>query len=169
MMRAKAQHGHNGGHGQAANNEIATPAIESGDAASILFMIEEEKMARDVYDALYEQTGLKIFDNISNSEQKHMDALLNAAAKLGVDTSALNTDAGVFVNTEISDLYTQLLAQGSISTTAALEVGALIESVDIADLQDAIATVDIALLGQVYANLLNGSENHLNAFESQLA
>ncbi len=164
-MRAKAQqHGFGGGKTMATNN-----TLDSGDTASLLFMIEEEKMARDVYDALYEQTGLKIFDNISNSEQKHMNALLNAAAKLGVDTSTLNMDAGVFVNTEISDLYTQLLIQGSVSTTAALEVGALIEATDIADLQEAIATVDVTLLGQVYANLLNGSENHLNAFESQIA
>jgi hypothetical protein len=164
-MRAKAQqHGFGGGKAMATNN-----ILDSGDTASLLFMIEEEKMARDVYDALYEQTGLKIFDNISNSEQKHLDALLNAAAKLGVDTSALNVDAGVFVNTQIADLYIQLLAQGSVSTTAALEVGVLIEATDIADLQETIATVDVTLLGQVYANLLNGSENHINAFESQIA
>lgn len=147
----------------------ATTVLDANESASLFFMIEEEKMARDVYDALFEQTGLAIFDNISNSEQKHFDALLNTAAKLGVDTSFVSNEAGVFENTQIAELYTKLLEQGSASYTAALEVGALIENVDIADLNDAIATTDIALLGQAYQRLLNGSENHLSAFEFYLA
>lgn len=146
-----------------------TTVLDANESASLLFMIEEEKMARDVYDALFEQTGLAVFDNISNSEQKHFDALLNTAAKLGVDTSFVSNEAGVFENTQIAELYTNLLEQGSASYTAALEVGALIENVDIADLNNAIATTDIALLGQAYQRLLNGSENHLSAFEYYLA
>ncbi len=146
-----------------------TTVLDANESASLLFMIEEEKMARDVYDALFEQTGLAVFDNISNSEQKHFDALLNTAAKLGVDTSFVSNEVGVFENAEISNLYTELLEQGSASHTAALEVGALIEKVDIADLNDAIATTDIALLGQAYQRLLSGSENHLNAFEYYIA
>jgi len=147
----------------------ATTVLDANESASLLFMIEEEKMARDVYDALFEQTGVAIFDNISNSEQKHFDALLNTAAKLGVDTSFISNDAGVFENSQIANLYTELLAQGSTSLIAALEIGALIEKVDIADLNDAIATTDIALLGQAYQRLLNGSENHLSAFEYYMA
>ncbi len=148
---------------------VANTVLDANESASLLFMIEEEKMARDVYDALFEQTGAVIFDNISNSEQKHFDALLNTAAKLGVDTSFVSNEAGVFENAQISALYTQLLEQGSTSYAAALEVGALIETVDIADLNDAIAATDIALLGQVYQKLLNGSENHLSAFEYYMA
>jgi len=159
-MRANMRHG---------GTSSATTVLDANESASLLFMIEEEKMARDVYDALFEQTGLAIFDNISNSEQKHFDALLNTAAKLGVDTSFVSNEAGVFENTQIAELYTKLLEQGSASYTAALEVGALIEKVDIADLNDAIAATDIALLGQAYQRLLNGSENHLSAFEYYLA
>lgn len=147
-----------------ANKQASTQTLDANEISTLLFMIEEEKMARDVYDALYEQTGLAIFDNISNSEQKHFESLLNTAAKLGVDTSFVSFEAGVFENDEIAALYSSLLEQGSTSATAALEVGALIETVDIADLEEAIAATDIALLGQVYQRLLNGSENHLEHF-----
>ncbi|MGI9258025.1 MAG: DUF2202 domain-containing protein, partial [Gammaproteobacteria bacterium] len=47
-----------------------TPGVLSvAEEAGILFMREEEKLARDVYLALGEQWGMNVFDNISSSEQ----------------------------------------------------------------------------------------------------
>lgn len=159
-------------HGQTAetvhhksSQDLSSIAVDSSEVSSLLFMIEEEKMARDIYDALYEQTGLIEFDKISNSEQKHYDTLLKTADKLGIDISYLASEAGIFNNTEIQNLYDQLIAQGSISADAAIDVGIAIETTDIADLNAAINTTEITLLGHVYNNLLNGSLNHLSAFE----
>lgn len=167
----KAQHGHSQntrGH-MAATPIVVEPLTDTDAIASLLFMIEEEKMAMDVYDTLYAQTGLAIFDRISSSEEKHMDALINAATKLGVDISTLSTEAGIFTNENISSFYADLIAQGSLSTDDALQVGALIEQTDIADLQATINTNEVTLLGQVYTNLLNGSEHHLAAFDYYIA
>lgn len=135
----------------------------------ILFSIDEERMARDVYDALYVQTGLKIFDSISDSEQKHYDAMLNSAINLGIDTSALLTTPGTYLNPEIQALYDDLMALGSQSTADALTVGKMIEEVDIADLKEMIDTSPITSLDSVYTNLLNASYNHLDAFNAQIA
>lgn len=167
----KAQHGHSQDtHGyMAATPIVVEPLTDTEAIASLLFMIEEEKMAMDVYDTLYEQTGLAIFDKISSSEEKHMNALINAAIKLNVDISTLSTEAGVFTNEDISSLYTDLITQGSLSINDALLVGALIEQTDIADLQDTISTNEVTLLGQIYTNLLNGSEHHLAAFDYYIA
>lgn len=149
------------------DGEVQDVVLDAETVESLLFMIEEEKMARDIYDALYEQTGIKTFDTISNSEQKHYDTLLSAASKLGVDTSALSDEAGVYSNSEIQELYTTLLAQGSLSSEDAIDVGILIEQTDIEDLQNAIdSNVDTTLLGQVYSNLLDASQHHLDAFET---
>lgn len=145
----------------AANIALVTP--------DILFSIDEERMARDVYDALYIQTGLKIFDNISDSEQKHYDAVLNSAINLGIDTSALLTTPGVYLNPEIQALYDDLMALGSQSTADALNVGKMIEEVDITDLKEMIDSSPITSLDSVYTNLLNGSYNHLDAFNAQIA
>lgn len=145
-----------------------TVVLSDSEIGSLLFMIEEEKMAQDVYDALYEQTGLAIFDKISNAETKHMDALLRSAERLDIDTSFLSSETGVFENLEIQDLYTDLLTQASVSTEAALEVGYLIEQTDIEDLQIAIEDNSTAILGVVYNHLLDGSENHLAAFETYM-
>ena len=64
----------------------ATPAsdLSTTEAEALVFMREEEKLARDVYQLLYAQWGQKVFSNIAVSEQQHMDAvaLLLAGAVL---------------------------------------------------------------------------------------
>ena len=54
------------------------------------------------------------------------------------------------------------------SYTAALEVGALIEDLDIADLQKLIDGSGNDDVRVVYQNLLKGSRNHMRAFARQL-
>ncbi|MFA7355424.1 MAG: DUF2202 domain-containing protein, partial [Sulfurimonadaceae bacterium] len=66
------------------DGEIQDITLDETEVASLVYMIEEEKMARDIYDALFEQTGISTFDTISNSEQKHYDKLLLVASKAGV-------------------------------------------------------------------------------------
>jgi hypothetical protein len=51
---------------------------------------------------------------------------------------------------------------------SALEVGAYIEELDIADLRDRTASTDVDALDETYARLERGSRNHLRAFASQL-
>lgn len=66
--------------GQGKNSNSTTDDVGEGqstDEYGLRFMIEEEKLARDVYLYLYEQWGTRIFSNIGASEQKHMDAVQN--------------------------------------------------------------------------------------------
>ena len=42
---------------------------------ALIFMMEEERLARDVYTVLYTKWGLNQFQNIAKSEQSHMDAV----------------------------------------------------------------------------------------------
>jgi hypothetical protein len=141
----------------------------SADIGELLYMLEEEKLAGDLYEAFYAQTGAKVFKNIAKSEDGHFNALLNQAEKIGLDTDAFTfLPAGEYVNDEIQDLYDSLLKQGSASKTAALEVGVLIEETDILDLAAAAAAVEGTALESVYERLLAGSSNHLDAFEAVL-
>lgn len=131
----------------------------------ILFMREEEKLARDVYLYLYEIHPLRPFLNISKSEQAHMDAI-----KYLIDTYELidpvgDNPPGVFQNEELQDLYDELIEKGSKSREEALKVGALIEEVDIIDLQTELQeTAKNEDVIRVFTNLCSASENHLRAF-----
>ncbi|MEN8235442.1 MAG: DUF2202 domain-containing protein [Actinomycetota bacterium] len=138
------------------------------EAAGVLFMREEEKLAYDVYVTLGDMWDQPIFDNIAWAEQKHMDAVLTLIEMYGLDDPMDGNDIGVFDNDELQALYDELMAAGSVSAEAALEVGAVIEEVDILDLEEYLVGTTNADLIRVYENLLRGSENHLRAFVSRL-
>lgn len=142
--------------------------LSDEEKEGLLFMIEEEKMARDVYEYLYAKWEVRIFDNISRSEQQHMDAVKTLLDKYDLPSPATLETRGSFENAQLQALYDTLIASGEISVVEALEVGKLIEETDIEDLQALIEEVpeDIA---DVYESLLNGSYNHLGAFENQLS
>lgn len=151
--------------------DIAVADVTYSDEviAELVYMIEEEKLAGDVYEAFYEMYGLKIFNSIAISEDKHFDALIGQAEAIGIDTDQfVFAEAGSFEDPELQDMYDTLIVTGSQSLTSALEVGAAIETKDIVDISAAIEDVEGTVLAGVYANLLAGSENHLVAFEGLL-
>ena len=60
------------------------------------------------------------------------------------------------------------MAKGGLSLIDALEVGVIIEVTDIEDIENYLKLTDNKDIIQVFTNLLNGSENHLAAFNSHL-
>lgn len=140
-----------------------TGTVTETEAAGLLFMREEEKMARDVYAYLYEKYKLPVFKNITKSENAHMSAVLRLIAGFKI-TDNSNNNPGEFTNTHIAELYSQLLTMGNLSVIDALKAGALIEQTDIADLKKELLTVENVSVKTVYGNLLKGSEAHLKAF-----
>ena len=168
--------GGNGGNRQARVADRSQHNFDSGATAEptadeiegLTYMREEEKLARDVYLALYEQWGLPVFQNIASSEQNHMDSVLMLLEQYGLTDPAAGNDPGDFSDPFFQSLYEQLVEQGSASPADALKVGATIEELDIVDLEERLAQANNEYILQVYTNLLAGSENHLRAFVSNL-
>ena len=150
-------------------NVLTIPASElsSDEAAALLFMREEEKLARDVYTALYATWKLPTFQNIASSEQTHMDQIGLLLTRYNLPDPAKT--AGVFTDANLQALYTKLVAQGNLSIADALKVGGAIEEIDIKDLQTRLAQTDNADIQQVYNSLMSASYNHLNAFARNLS
>ena len=126
-------------------------------------MREEEKLARDVYRALYDMWSNQVFYNISLSEQKHTDAVLGLIVKYGL-TDPVSEFEGVFNDQHLQDLYDLLMEMGDDGELEALQVGVLIEVTDITDIEECMKHTDKADILNVYGNLLAGSENHLDTF-----
>jgi len=142
--------------------------LSTDEIDGLLFMREEEKLARDVYTALYEKWSLPIFSNIAQSEQTHTEAVKNVLDKYNLDDPVTDDSIGVFVNETLQNLYNDLTVQGMSSIEDALIVGATIEDLDISDLLVQLEKTDNQDITLVYENLLRGSRNHLRAFISQL-
>ncbi len=137
----------------------------------LLFMREEEKLARDMYNFLAGKWELAIFERIALSEQRHMDALgglIDKHKMTDIDPVLIQPAPGLFVNEKIQALYDELEAKGVLSETDALEVGVMVEEIDIEDLEHFLCRVDNQDLINVYQNILDGSYRHLESFESML-
>jgi len=146
--------------------QLAAQPSES-EAEQILFLKEEEKLARDVYTTLGEKWDLKVFQNIARSEQVHMDQVDTLLAAYGLTDPEIN-EIGRSQNPLLQHLYDRLTSEGSISLRAALGVGEFIEIIDIKDFEVLIASSDAPLVLDVAERLLAGSIKHLAAFNRQL-
>lgn len=168
--RGNRGNGGNGGNGQNtwSTNPIVNEPLNEQEQQDVVFMREEEKLARDVYKAMFNQWGVRIFNQISESEQRHMDFMKVLIVRYDLDDPIVDDKEGVFTNPLFTELYEQLVADGKVSWVEALKVGALIEELDIVDLRNAIDRTDHKDVIMVYENLMRGSRNHLRAFASHL-
>ena len=141
--------------------------ISTDEHAGLIYMYEEEKLARDVYTTLASQYQTPIFNRIGASEQRHMDAVKRLLQAYQVTIPTGNT-TGVFTDVKLAALYQQLVNRGEQSYIDALQVGATIEDLDIYDLQQYISGTENRAILQVYQNLAKGSRNHIRAFTGQL-
>lgn len=149
-------------------DEVLAGELSDAEVEGLLYMREEEKLARDVYLALYEQWGMQVFSNIADSERTHMEVVKTLLDRYELEDPVEGKAAGEFANEELQALYNQLVGQGGQSLVEALQVGAAIEEIDILDLEGYVAQTDKADIQRVYENLTRGSRNHLRAFVSAL-
>ncbi|MDT8382199.1 MAG: DUF2202 domain-containing protein [Brevefilum sp.] len=155
--------------GQASTESVdLASGLTDDEIAGLVYMREEEKLAKDVYLGLYDFWGLNIFQNIAGSEQTHTDAVKNLLDMFDIEDPADASPTGVFVNADLQNLYDDLMVVGAKSIGDALKVGAAIEEIDILDLQEYLESAQNEEIRRVYQNLLRGSENHLRAFTSIL-
>lgn len=158
-----------------AANTPTTPnsVIEQGSVTKdtteslLLYLIEEEKLAHDVYTRMYEKYGANVFGNILESESSHQSKVLTLLQARGI-TDPRSSEIGVFKNPELQAFYNQLIAQGNQSVVEAYRVGVAIEEKDIADINTQLATATDTDVVTTLEDLRRGSENHLRAFNRQL-
>jgi hypothetical protein len=147
-----------------APSQAATTQLTATEKTYLKYLVEEEKLARDVYAYLAANVTSQKFSNIVKSEQTHMDQVAALLKTYKVWNPTLVRKAGVFYDKELQALYNELIAQGSVSVAAAFEVGVAIEELDIADIEKMMRTPSPADIALVYSQLLKGSQNHLAAF-----
>jgi hypothetical protein len=162
---------------------------------SITFMYSEEGLAYDVYMNIYQfhidnniQTANQLqkiaSGDQSGSEEDHIDAVNDLAIKYDLNiTKYPDTDhpystddlerygSGEFPVEPIQVLYNTLYDKGTLSKRDALEVGCIVEIVDIDDLDAYIIQAENANASDVleaFIFLRNGSISHYQAFDKGL-
>jgi hypothetical protein len=145
----------------------SSATLTADEATDLVFMREEEKVARDLYITFDGKWGGTTFAQIATSEQRHMNAILRKLDKYQLPDPAL-PGIGDFTNDELQEMYDDLRDLGLVSELDALKVGGLVEEVDIVDNTEAAATATLQDLDRVYDALTCGSRNHLRAFAGRI-
>ena len=145
----------------------AEPTLTAQEESDLIFLREEEKLARDVYLFSLDKYEEQIFQNISNSEQKHMDKLLDLLNFYNIEDPA-QEEIGVFTNEELQVLYDELVMISDSSLVHAFTVGAIIEDLDIKDIVHFEENTDKVDILEAYANLVCGSKNHIQGYTNKL-
>ncbi len=133
----------------------------------LLYLIEEEKLAHDVYTVMYQKYSASVFGNILQSEATHQGKVLVLLQARNI-ADPRSPEVGVFKNQDLQALYNQLIEQGNINATEAYKAGVAIEEKDIADIGNQLATATDQDVIAALEFLRSGSENHLRAFNKQL-
>jgi hypothetical protein len=136
------------------------------EAEGILFIVEEEKAARDLYTSLYEANKLTIFNDTARSEQAHMDSVTPLIEKYNLELP--RTESGKFSNQSLQKIHDQLLQTGLKSSDEALKSAAEFEELSIVDLKKELGMTNKADITTVYQGLLAGSRKHLRSFVKEL-
>ena len=138
--------------------------LTAADAAGLAFMRQEEKLARDVYVTMAAKWGQRAFTNIAAAEQTHLDDTAYLLDRYALVVPVAGATPGVFANARLAALYVSLVEKGSASLVEALTVGATIEDLDIADVENLLAAADNLDVRVLTQNLAKGSRNHLRSF-----
>lgn len=154
---------------------------------TLAYMGNEERLAYDVYNALYTKYGTQQFTKIAtNGEYQHITAVqgliqkyklsdnisfTNVVDPLGYQNTPIEAmDAGIYDVPEIQNLYAYLMGLAT-DEIEALKVGCIIEVVDVNDLGRDIALAEsenATDIVTVFNFLRDGSYSHYWAFDKGL-
>jgi len=115
-----------------------TKTLTSEQISQLSYLIEEEKLAHDIYTTLGEQRNNKQFANIPKSEAQHRTLMTQILKNYNIPNPTQDS-VGIFSDTELTALYNTLLTQGQQSAQEAIKVGIAIEQKDIADIEKMIS------------------------------
>lgn len=159
---------------------IYTPksTLDPDTIHTLEYMGDEETLAYDLYNKLYELYSFKQFKNIAqNSEINHIKSVQALIRKYEIigndlyDKEVSELTPGTYAITEIQDLYDNLYAKGIQTKQDALEVGCMVEVTDVDDLDKYITTAQNSNADDIvtiYEYLRKGSYNHYWAFDTGL-
>lgn len=146
---------------------LAEPAdLTDAEIASLTFNREEERLARDLYQALSDHyDGARPFSRIVNAEQRRFDEVGVVLENYGIEDPSADAAPGVYADADLQAAYDTWYAKGIVSIEDAYQVGIELETQDIAELTESIASASAADVISTYERLKFGSERHLAAFD----
>jgi hypothetical protein len=146
-------------------NATTYPALTSQEAFDLLYLVEEEKMTRDVIAFFWQRYDVRVFERIMTTERRHMNMIQRAMSTSRVAHPTFPVQAGNYTVSNLRTIYTDM-TQDVTSLQGALLNSAALAEISILDLRDAISHLSgkQPRLATLYNSLLLASESHLRSF-----
>ena len=175
------------GAGNSRSAGQVTLSVDFNEETHMVFMREEEKLARDVYITLGDSyPDAIVFSNIDDAEQQHTTTVKDKLAKYDIDDPNTDDTVGAYTGEDygwyFTEKYNLLVGWGEESELDALYVGAFIEELDMLDIVQCPKVIvdthnkikdssdcglnytDNSDLQSMLESLLEGSKNHLRSY-----
>ncbi len=149
---------------------VSQNEISQSDRDAIIYIVQEEKVAHDFYNAMYELHGIISFRSISKSEGLHMDQAKELIENFGIEdpNKEYYETPGSFKNPKFEEMYNSLVRNGTNSIIDALVEAARFEEMDIVDIERFASSTQNEYLKSTFEKLYGVSENHLKALVKDL-
>lgn len=147
-----------------APTDAPTGALTDAQKTTLAALMEEQKLAHDLYDAFANAYATSVFGCVSSEVSTQLTATGNLLTLYAVADPTAGQPPGKFTSAAIQQQYESLLAQGTTSLDSASAAARSLESTSIADLTAAATDLSAPDVLQLYANLLEASQRHLAAF-----
>jgi hypothetical protein len=148
--------------------EFPSEKLSIHEKSALLLLREEEKFAHDIFTQMHEQWNVQSFENIRNSEARHMDAVLCLIEKYDLQDPTEDRLQGEFKNQELAGLYKTISEKASMSLADAFAVGAMVAVWDLSDLTEFEKDINNKDFLAVITELKRSGRNHLRAMNRNL-
>ena len=135
---------------------------------ALLFILEEEKMIRDLSYNFSDKYEDKIFEDIYKAENSHIDPVQKIVRDYNLDDPSSKKDVGEFHNPQIRMIYDELLKQGQKDKVSAYK--ALLQALErnISNLNENIDKTDKDGILFLFRNLRRSSKNHMKSLLNKI-
>lgn len=146
-------------------NATTYPPLTNKETDDLLYLVEEEKMTRDVIAFFLQSYDVRVFERIMTMERRHMNMIRRAMSTSRVAHPTFPVQAGNYTVSNLRTIYTDMTQDVTTLQDALLNAAALAE-ISIIDLRDAISDLSGVQprLATLYNSLLLASEGNLRSF-----
>jgi len=142
-------------------------SLDTYMAWQLMYLHDQEKLARDINRTFYYTWGKPIFASIAESEQRHMNVLRAILDYYYLSALVETDEVGVFGAHHHTEAFTDLVNQGEVSLTEAYRAVGYLEEWDIREIRGSIEFTQDQALIDTFSNLLAGARNHLRVFAAR--
>ncbi|MFB6226179.1 MAG: DUF2202 domain-containing protein [Candidatus Paceibacteria bacterium] len=135
----------------------------------LIYLIEEEKVARDLSYKFSQKYDEKIFTEVYKAENTHLKAVQRFIRNYKLDDPTSKNGVGEFKNPQLQKIYDEKLSSGKENKNKAYQSLLWVLEKNINDININKDSTDKDDILFVYNNLIRSSKNHIRAIDSLLS